>query len=145
MKKLFLLLVTLAFSLSCYANSTQGGQFKNLGPWQVHYIAFPSTFIQPNIAKAYGLERSNYKGIINISVLAKKQGNPALKANLTGEARNLLGSKQILEFKEVVDGDAIYYLAQVDFRNEEVYRFKVNISQGNNHQVLSFQQKFYVD
>lgn len=127
------------------ANSVQGGQYKELGPWQVHYIAFPSTFIQPNIAKAYGLERSNYKGVINISVLANKKGTPAQKAKLTGEAKNLLGTKQVLEFKEVVDGDAIYYLAQVDFRNEEIYRFKININQGNNFQVLNFQQKFYVD
>lgn len=142
------ILITLILALSSFvtsANSVQGGQYKELGPWQVHYIAFPSTFIQPNIAKAYGLERSNYKGIINISVLANKEGTPAQKAKLTGEAKNLLGSKQTLEFKEVVDGDAIYYLAQVDFRNEEIYRFKININQGNNFQVLNFQQKFYVD
>ena len=145
MKNYFLALILLATSVCVHANSTQGGQFKNLGPLQVHYIAFPSTFIQPTIAKAYGLERSNYKGIINISVLANKKGNPALNANLTGEARNLLGSKQTLEFKEVIDGDAIYYLAQVDYRNEEVYRFKININQGNTYQVLNFQQKFYVD
>lgn len=142
------ILITLILALSSFvtsADSVQGGQYKELGPWQVHYIAFPSTFIQPNIAKAYGLERSNYKGIINISVLADKEGTPAQKAKLTGEAKNLLGSKQTLEFKEVVDGDAIYYLAQVDFRNEEIYRFKININQGNNFQVLNFQQKFYVD
>jgi hypothetical protein len=142
------ILITFILALTSFitsADSVQGGQYKELGPWQVHYIAFPSTFIQPNIAKAYGLERSNYKGIINISVLANKEGTPAQKAKLTGEAKNLLGSKQTLEFKEVVDGDAIYYLAQVDFRNEEIYRFKININQGNNFQVLNFQQKFYVD
>lgn len=142
------ILIAFILALSSFvtsAESVQGGQYKELGPWQVHYIAFPSTFIQPSIAKAYGLERSNYKGIINISVLANKEGTPAQKAKLTGEAKNLLGSIQTLEFKEVVDGDAIYYLAQVDFRNEEIYRFKININQGNNFQVLNFQQKFYVD
>ncbi|ALO42956.1 DUF4426 domain-containing protein [Pseudoalteromonas phenolica] len=142
------ILIAFILTLSSFiasANSVQGGQYKELGPWQVHYIAFPSTFIQPGIAKAYGLERSNYKGVINISVLANKKGTPAQKAKLTGEAKNLLGTKQVLEFKEVVDGDAIYYLAQVDFRNEEIYRFKININQGNNFQVLNFQQKFYVD
>lgn len=143
--RILVILSLLMASMFTQANSVKGGQYKELGPLQVHYIAFPSTFIQPSIAKAYGLERSNYKGVINISVLADKPGNPALKANLTGEARNLLGNKQTLEFKEVVDGDAIYYLAQVDYRNEETYRFKINIRQGNNYQVLNFQQKFYVD
>ena len=145
MKQLLIIIGLFLVSLCAQANSTQSGQFKELGPWQVHYIAFPSKIVQPTIAKAYNLERSNYKAIINISVLAKKAGNPALKANLTGEARNLLGSKQVLKFKEVIEGDSIYYLAQIDYRNEEVYRFKINVSQGNNHQVLNFQQKFYVD
>ncbi|MCF6435007.1 MULTISPECIES: DUF4426 domain-containing protein [Pseudoalteromonas] len=139
---LALLLFVCAFA---QAGSEQGGQFKTLGPWQVHYIAFPSTFIQPNIAKAYGLERSNYKATVNISVLSNSAEKPAQKVRLTGEARNLLGNKQNLEFKEVVDGDSVYYLAQIDFSNEETYRFKVTISQGNTQQVLNFQQKFYVD
>ncbi|MBD1580906.1 DUF4426 domain-containing protein [Pseudoalteromonas sp. S16_S37] len=137
-----LLLLACAFA---QASTEQGGQFKNLGPWQVHYIAFPSTFIQPTIAKAYDLERSNYKAVVNISVLKNNAEKTAQKAVLTGEARNLIGNKQELEFKEVIDGDAIYYLAQIDFNNEETYRFTVNIAQGNNQQVLKFQQKFYVD
>ena len=50
------ILIAFILALSSFiasANSVQGGQYKELGPWQVHYIAFPSTFIQPSIAKAY--------------------------------------------------------------------------------------------
>ncbi len=43
-------------------------QMKELGPWQVHYSAFNSSFLTPDVAKAYGLERSRYNGIINIAV-----------------------------------------------------------------------------
>ena len=38
-------------------------QMKELGPWQVHYSAFNSSFLTPEVAKAYGLERSRYNGI----------------------------------------------------------------------------------
>jgi hypothetical protein len=145
MRKYLTFFTLLIMATFAQANSTQGGQFKSLGPWQVHYIAFPSTFIQPNIAKAYGLERSGYKAIVNISVLKDSKDTPAQKVKISGDARNLLGNKQQLEFKEVVEGDSIYYLAQIDINNEEIQRFTVNISQGNNHQVLNFQQKFYVD
>lgn len=85
-----------------YASEQQGGQFKDLGPWEVHYIAFPSTFVQPNIAKAYNLTRSGNKAIVNISVLADKPGKPAIKAKVTGSAKNLLGKVVPLNFKEVV-------------------------------------------
>lgn len=139
---LFALLLLLAPSVMA---EQQGGQFKDLGPWEVHYIAFPSTFIQPNIAKAYDLTRSGSQAIVNISVLADKPSKPAVKANVSGFARNLLGKKVELEFKEVVEGEAIYYLAQLDYDHEDVFRFEININQGSQSRQLVFSQKFYVD
>ena len=126
------------------ADEQTGAQFKKLGPWEVHYIAFPSTFIQPNIAKNYDLDRSPSKGVINISVL-KNSDKTAQTATLTGTARNLLGNSKQLEFKEVIEGDAIYYLAQIDYSNEEIYRFNIEINKNGQIQTLKFQQKFYVD
>ena len=123
----------------------QGAQYKELGPWQVHYIAFPSTFIQPKIAKAYNLERSGYKGVVNISILKNDADKTAQTAKLTGTAKNLLGNKQTLTFKEVKEGESIYYLAQVDYTNEEILRFEIEIQQSNQFQKLQFQQKFNVD
>ena len=47
-------------------------QMKELGPWQVHYNAFNSSFLTPEVAKTYSLERSRYNGIINIAVQDKQ-------------------------------------------------------------------------
>lgn len=147
MKKLvsILFFALAGITFSAHSEQMQGAQYKELGPWQVHYIAFPSTFIQPQIAKAYDLQRSGYKGIVNISILKNDSDATAQTATLKGTARNLLGNKQTLEFKEVIEGESIYYLAQVDFTNEEILRFEVEIQQGNQFQKLQFQQKFYVD
>ena len=141
----FCFIACLALAFNAHSAQEQGAQYKELGPWQVHYIAFPSTFIQPQIAKTYGLERSGYKGIVNISILKNDTDKTAQKATLQGTARNLLGNKQSLNFKEVVEGDSVYYLAQVDYTNEEILRFEIEIQQGNQFQTLKFKQKFYVD
>ncbi|MEH6554843.1 MULTISPECIES: DUF4426 domain-containing protein [Pseudoalteromonas] len=141
----FCFIACLALAFNAHSAQEQGAQYKELGPWQVHYIAFPSTFIQPQIAKTYGLERSGFKGIVNISILKNDTDKTAQKATLQGTARNLLGNKQSLNFKEVVEGDSVYYLAQVDYTNEEILRFEIEIQQGNQFQTLKFQQKFYVD
>ncbi|WP_394192671.1 DUF4426 domain-containing protein [Pseudoalteromonas atlantica] len=147
MKKLvsILFFALAGITFSAHSEQQQGGQYKELGPWQVHYIAFPSTFIQPQIAKAYGLERSDYKGIVNISILKNNADKTAQTATLTGTAKNLLGNKQTLTFKEVIEGESVYYLAQVKFTNEEILRFDIEIKQSNQFQKLQFQQKFYVD
>ncbi|MBH0070601.1 DUF4426 domain-containing protein [Pseudoalteromonas sp. NZS127] len=142
--KLFFI-TCLAFTFNAHSEQVSGAQYKELGQWQVHYIAFPSTFVQPKIAQAYRLERSGYKGIVNISILANDTNNTAQKAVLKGTAKNLLGNKQTLNFKEVIEGDAIYYLAQVNYTNEEVLRFEIEIQQDSQFQKLQFQQKFYVD
>lgn len=141
----FCFIACLTFAFNAHSEQMKGAQYKELGPWQVHYIAFPSTFIQPKIAQAYDLKRSGYKGIVNISILKNDTNKTAQKATLKGFAKNLLGNKQALNFKEVVEGDAIYYLAQVDYSNEEILRFEIEIQQNNRFQKLQFQQKFYVD
>lgn len=119
-------------------------QMQKLGNWDVHYLAFPSTFLTAKVAKNYDLQRSNYLGLVNISVLDSKTKAPqALKVTVT--ARNLLGNIRELEVRKITEQDAIYYLAEVPHRNEETYRFIATIDDGTNQQVLKFEQKFYVD
>ncbi|KIQ83034.1 DUF4426 domain-containing protein [Aeromonas sp. L_1B5_3] len=118
-------------------------QMKELGPWQVHYNAFNSSFLTPEVAKTYGLERSRYNGIINIAV-QDKQGK-AQAVSVTGEAKNLTGTIRNLSFQEVKEGDAIYYLATLPYRNEDTYQFTLKIMGGGQQQILTFQQTFYVD
>ncbi|ASD67990.1 DUF4426 domain-containing protein [Pseudoalteromonas piscicida] len=143
--KAFIIALMMLLAPGAFAQDEQGGQFKDLGPWEVHYIAFPSTFVQPTIAKAHGLIRSGNKAIVNISVLADKPGKPAVKARVVGSAKNLLGKTVQLEFKEVVEGEAIYYLAQLDYDDEDIFRFDIEISEGKQSRKLTFSQKFYVE
>ena len=139
------LLVTITISLLAITNAS-AENMKKLGTMNVHYMAIGSTFFTPEIAKAYGITRSRYNGLINISVLDNtKAGNPAKSVSITGQAKNNLGQFKGLEFQEVKEGDAIYYLAQVSYRNEETIHFTLTINDGSEQQTLKFSQKFYVD
>ncbi len=112
--------------------------------WDIHYIAFPSTFIKPETAKNYQLQRSKYMALINISVLNNKT-QEALKVNLQGTAKNLLGQTTRLEFKRVEEGDSVYYLAQLKYSNEEIFNFNITAQLGNRTETIKFKKKFYVD
>lgn len=117
---------------------------KDLGDWEVHYIALTSTFLSPEIARANGIERSSKNALINISVLDKVT-KEAQVLEISGTARNLLGTTKTLTFKQVNEGEAIYYLASVSFADQEVLRFDIDIRQGNSNQNLKFQQKMYAE
>lgn len=119
-------------------------QKQDLGDWEIHYIALNSTFLTPEIAKHYGIVRSRYNALINISVL-DKQSKVAQSVVLRGQARNLLGVVKTLSFKQVREGDAIYYLAVLPFSDQEQYRFTVEVSDGQTQKNLTFQHKFYAD
>ena len=135
------LLLAITLLLSAAANAEQ---MQKLGDWDVHYIAFPSTFLTSDIASDYDINRSKYLGIINISVL-DSETLKAQAVTMTVTARNLLGNIRELDVREIREQNAIYYIAEVPHRNEETYRIKVTISSGNQTQELKFQQKFYVD
>lgn len=127
--------------LSAMANAEQKQQ---LGDWDVHYIAFNSTFLTPQVAKAANLSRNKNNAIINISVL-DSQTQQAQQVQIGGIARNLLGQQRDLVFREVKDGEAIYYIAVMPFRNEEQLRFSLEIRQGTKRQQLNFEQKLYTE
>jgi len=141
LQRLSFLLLASIVTLSAQANN-----MKTLEHLDVHYIAFGATFLTPEIAKAYNIERSRYNGVINISVLNNKEKNkPAKHVSISGKARNDLGQIKALDFEEVTEGDAIYYLAQVNYSDEETYYFDITLNDGTGNKSFKFKQKFYVD
>jgi hypothetical protein len=140
MFKILFTALLITFSLPSFAEQKQN--FANL---EVHYIALPSTFIEPYIATQYGLERSKYIGLVNISVLDKNQNSMPIEANLIGNGRNLIGQTEQLEFKKIQEGKSIYYIATYPFTNEEIVKFDVQIKAQDKTHRLKFQHKFYVE
>ena len=122
----------------------QAEQKKDIGNWEVHYMALTSTFLTPQVALNYDIVRSRYNGLINISVLDKKS-KTAQSVVLNGEAKNLLGVVKNLSFQQVTEGESIYYLATLSFSDQELYRFNITINDGTDQQTLKFQHKFYSD
>lgn len=143
MKSKFIWLSACLF-LACVASQASAEIKKDLGDWEVHYIAFTTTFLTPEIARANNIVRSSKNALVNISVLNKRT-KEAQDVNISGTARNLLGTSKTLSFKKVKEGSAIYYLASVPFSNKEVLRFDIDINQGRSNQNLKFQQTMYVE
>ena len=76
------LLLLLAASLG----PAMAEQSQQLGPWTVHYNAFNSTFLSPQIARQYDIRRSRLNAVLNVAV-QDAQGK-AQAVDLSGEARD---------------------------------------------------------
>lgn len=137
---------TLVFGLFTLLLSGQlsAEQMKKLGSWDVHYIAFPATFLTPEVALKNGIQRSKFNGVMNISVL-DSASQQAQQVAVNGTAKDLFGRQRKLDFKQVIEGDAVYYLATIPYQNEQLYNFTITISDGNQQQQLKFNHTFFVD
>ncbi len=132
-----------ALALLCaLANSAFAEQKVKIGAFEVHYVVFPSTFLNADVASTYGIVRARDLSVLNLSVL-DPQGKGA-KVDLVGQAKNLLGQLSPLQFREVREGDALYYLAEVRHANREVLRFSIAITAAAEQPFnLDFQQELF--
>ena len=60
-----------------------------------------------------------------------------VSAEITGEKANLLGQNSAINFIEINEGDAIYYIGQFEFSNAENVRFNLEVQPENSGPVYS--------
>ncbi|RKZ69479.1 MAG: DUF4426 domain-containing protein [Gammaproteobacteria bacterium] len=140
-KFLFISALSLA-SLNSYAESS-----REFGDYVIHYNAFRSDTISPEVAKQYGLTRASNRVLINIAILKKVMnttGKPT-SSKVTGHASNLTGQLKNLEFREITEGTAIYYLADTKISDGEFLKFDIKIiPEGETRAArLRFDKRFF--
>ena len=90
--------VLAALSLLVIPLSLQAQQSQDFGQYVVHYNALNTNLIPPQVAQAYGIQRSSSRALLNITVLKKVMDNPGspVKAEITTTATNLTGQRRQL-------------------------------------------------
>ncbi|KHA74289.1 DUF4426 domain-containing protein [Pseudomonas tensinigenes] len=141
MGRLALLLLTACLSASALAADVIKGERKEtFGDVTVHYNTFNSTFLQPDIAKAAELIRSKNQGVINVSVI--KDGKP-LVANVTGTVKDLTSQSVPLNFRQITEQGAIYYIAQYPVEQQETRTFEIKVQNGDKIHTINFNQELF--
>lgn len=128
---------------------------KTFGAYEVLYTVIPSTTLLPEMAAQYQIVRANDQALVNISIRRHLPdgSDVAQAATLKGTWSNLI-QKNDLNFREVSEHGAIYYLAQLRFTDREILRFDIKVTpvlaEGETAPVgapfsVSFTRKFFVD
>jgi len=132
MKKLILNMLLIISAIPCFAQIDQTKEIqtsKNFGAYTVHYNLFNSKDIPAEISRIYQLNRGRDIAYINISLTKTENGvtSLGLPAKISTKAINLMQQTKTVEFKEIKEPDATYYLAPFRHTNEEDIRFEVSV------------------
>jgi len=87
--------------------------------------------------------------MINVSVIKESDGTTGtpVKADVTARATNLTGQSRDIDLREILDGDAIYYIGEMRVANQETINFQLEVQpQGASKTFQAkFSQTFYTD
>ena len=117
-------------------------QLERFGDWELHYIVVPSTFPSAAVATSYGIVRAHNRSFLNLTLLdGDKVAQPA---RVSGTYTNLLSQAQPLEFREIKEGPALYYIAEFTHDDQQVLRFSITVNADERAPMtLEFQHKVH--
>ncbi len=126
----------------------RGEQKQVFGDYEVHYIGLNSSFLPPEAAEAYGITRSRALCYISVSILHNEDGSDvpvAVSGTVTGTIRNLIGQSRELEFQEIKETNAVYYITTFRFDDEDMYNVNLKATPEGQSRTfdVKFSQRFY--
>jgi hypothetical protein len=130
-------------SLTLPIHAEQAIQSQN---YAIHYNAFNTMIVSPEVAQTYGFTRARNRALLNISIIDNTTKGP-LPAMVTGTRTNIVGQLIKLEFIQVKEKNAIYYIAPLRFTEGEMWRFDLQIHPDLKSDAipLKFSQSFYLE
>jgi len=102
---------------------------KDFGDYTVHFSAMSTDLLEPEIARTYNIVRSKNRAMLNISIIRKIEGTTgeSVTADIQIAANNLTGQVKNLVLRKVQEGDAIYYIGDVQVANAETLIFDLDV------------------
>jgi len=119
----------------------QAQQSERFDQFELHRSVVYTTFLTPEIAAEYGIARGKYKAILTLSVRDVEAGEIAGRPMIiTGETWDLIRGDP-LEFKEIREGPATYYIADFTFIDREWRFFEFDFQPEGSEKVYRYKFK----
>ena len=90
----------------------------------VYFTSIDSRLVPPMVARSHGLPRGPRYLTVSVTVHTTASAK-AVAAQITGHTTNLLAQQVSLEFKEVREQDALYYLATHTADQKDTHRYRL--------------------
>ncbi len=128
---------------------SQNANSRDFGDYVLHFNALTTDGITAEVARQYGIRRSSNRALLNVSIVKKQEAGAdrPVAGSVTARVVNLTGQLKNLELRQIVDGDAVYYIGEVPVANGETLIFDISATPINESSRFDarFQQQFFID
>jgi hypothetical protein len=115
----------------------------------IHHNAIPSASLEPSIARQYGIQRSKFRGMLNVSVIKTVEGTTGepSEAVVMAKASNIRGQLISIPMRKVTEGSAIYYIGEFRIADQETLNFELEVQPRGETRFYTakLKQDFYID
>ncbi len=118
----------------------------DIGDHVVHFSAQSTDHLPPEVARAYGIVRSQNRAMLNVSVL-EEGTSTAVTADVTVRTVNLAGQLKNVTMRKVQEQEAIYYIGETGIANRETLIFDITVTPDgvDTPAEVRFKRQFYSD
>lgn len=118
----------------------------DIGDYVVHFSAQSTDHLPPEVARAYGIVRSQNRAMLNVSVL-EESTSTAVTADVTVRTVNLAGQLKNVTMRKVQEQEAIYYIGETGIANRETLIFNISITPegATDASEVKFTREFYTN
>ncbi|MBL3527490.1 MAG: DUF4426 domain-containing protein [gamma proteobacterium endosymbiont of Lamellibrachia anaximandri] len=142
--RLLALMTLFLLSLSAIAeNST------SIPGYKIHHNAIPSASLDHGIANQYHIQRSKYRGMLNVSVIKEVPDTTgkAVSAIVLAKAVNIRGQLISIPMRKVSEPNAIYYIGEFRIADQETLNFTLEVKPEGETRFYTakLKQQFFID
>lgn len=122
---------------------------QDFGDFEVHYNALRTDELAASVARAYGIERSANRVLLNVSMLAKRADGSTepVDGTVSAKAYNLNGQLKDLQMRRITEGESLYFIGEVGIAGTEILVFDIDAKPNGaagSYQV-QFKREFFAD
>jgi hypothetical protein len=122
---------------------------QDFGDFEVHFNAVRTDELGPDMARAYGIERSSSRVLLNVALLAKAADGRTTPVDGTvrASARNLNGQLKNLQMRRVQDSSVVSFIGEVAISGNEILVFDIDAKplDGSGAYSVQFKREFFAD
>jgi hypothetical protein len=123
--------------------------YKDFGDFEIHYNALRTDQLTADVARAYGIERSANRVMLNVSLLRKNPDGSTVPVDgtVSASAYNLNGQLKDLQMRRISEGSSVYFIGVVGISGAEILVFDIEAAplNGAGQYKAQFKREFFAD